>query len=124
MKVFQVRRANDTNDRVFWSKVITTKKEDTGYNLQINTPAKSLKGVLLLFVKHKPYSKPYSSVNEVFYNSNIEKVAITLVSEVNELYLHAMLPRTTLIVNFFENHNSKVTIRNFMNKDYVLFFRL
>lgn len=40
-----------------------------------------------------------------------------------ELYLHAMVPKDHFeqIINLFGNHNSKVTIRNFMNEDYGLF---
>lgn len=63
-------------ERVIRSKVLTMKKEDTSYNLQVDTSAKSLKGVLLLFVDPSKF-KAYSEVNEVFYNPKILKIFIT-----------------------------------------------
>lgn len=42
------------------------KKDDTSYNLQVDTLAKSLKGVLLLFADPAK-RKAYVRVNEVFY---------------------------------------------------------
>ncbi|XP_057311106.1 uncharacterized protein LOC130648967 [Hydractinia symbiolongicarpus] len=108
-------------ERVLRSKVVTIKKADTSYNLQIDTPAKSLKGVLLLFVDPGKV-KAYSGANEVFYNPKIEKISITVEGEPNELYTHAMLPKDHLeqIVNLFGSHDSKV-IGQFFTERYALF---
>lgn len=61
------------------------KKKNTSYNLQIDTLAMSLKGVLLLFIDLVK-CKPYSGVNNVFHNPMIEKTAITIEGEPNEFY--------------------------------------
>lgn len=70
--------------------------------------------------------KPYSGINEVFHSPKIEKVAITVEGQPNELYSHAMLPINYFeqIANHFGSHDSKVIIGNFMNEEYGLLWTL
>lgn len=106
-------------ERILRSKVVIMRKSDTSYNLQIDTPAKSLKGVLLLFVD-PTIVKPYAGKNEVFYNPKFEKVSITVEGEPNELYSHAMVGKDHFegVANLLGGHDSEVTIRQFFNERY------
>lgn len=66
------------------------KKNDTPINLQVDTPAKRFKGILLLLID--PFIvKGYSGVNEDFYNPKIEKILITVKGEPKELHLDTMV---------------------------------
>ena len=60
-------------DRILRARIIPLDKSDTSFSVDINSPSKSLKGVLLIFTQE-------------FYNPKIMKVEVTVEGVPNELY--------------------------------------
>ena len=63
---------------------ITKKKSDTLWNININVPARSMKGILMLF------EDPDKTSTEDFVNPKITKVEITIEGVPNQLYRQGM----------------------------------
>ena len=57
--------------------------------MDINSPSKSLKGVLLIFTKERSATK-FNQDTEKFFNPNITKVEVTVEGVPNELYAQNM----------------------------------
>ena len=79
---------------IFYERVLryTTQrkcKSDKMWNFGINVPARSMKGILMLF---KEPESPFSRNTEVFYNPKIEKVSVTIEGVPNKLFSQGMLP--------------------------------
>ena len=64
-------------------------KSDTSFSVDINSPSKSLKGVLLIFTQERNATK-FARDTEEFYNPKITKVEITVEGVPNELYAQNM----------------------------------
>ena len=64
-------------------------KSDTSFSVDINSPSKSLKGVLLIFTQEKNATK-FTRDTEEFYNPKITKVELTVEGVPNELYAQNM----------------------------------
>ena len=62
-------------DRVSRHRKIKANKSDTLWNINVNTPARSMKGILLLF---EDRAAPYARDTEAFYNPKITKVETTI----------------------------------------------
>lgn len=109
-------------ERVLRSKVVTLQKADTSWNLQLDTPSKSLKGVLLSFLDPS-VTKPYGGGNEKYYNPQIQKIEVTVEGEPSQLYSHSLTPKDHLegIVNLFGSHDSTVTLGQYLTERYALF---
>ena len=73
-------------DRILRHRQISVNKSDTMWNWSFNTPCKSLKGMLVLFEKEKPYTRDTSK----FYNPKIQKVSVTVEGKPNQLYAQGM----------------------------------
>ena len=73
-------------DRILRSRIIPLNNSDTSFSVDINSPSKSLKGVLLIFTKERSDTK-FKRDTEEFYNPNITKVEITAEGSPNELYV-------------------------------------
>ena len=73
-------------DRVLRHRQIKVNKADTMWNWSINTPCKSLKGILVLFEEEKPYQRDTSK----FYNPKIQKVSVIVEGKPNQLYAQGM----------------------------------
>ena len=71
-------------DRILRHRKIVQNKSDTLWNINLNIPAKSMKGVLMLF------EEPTRDSSETFYNPKIEKVEITIEGVPNQLYSQGM----------------------------------
>ena len=56
------------------------------WNWSLNTPCKSLKGILVLFEEEKSYVRDTSK----FYNPKIQKVTVTIEGKPNQLYSQGM----------------------------------
>ena len=56
------------------------------WNWEINTPCKSLKGILVLFEEEKPYKRDTSK----FYNPKIQQVSVIVEGRPNQLYAQGM----------------------------------
>ena len=76
-------------DRILRSRVIPLKDSDTNFSVDINSPSKSLKSVLLIFTKERSATK-FEQDTEEFYNPKITKVEVTVQGSPNELYAQNM----------------------------------
>ena len=72
-------------DRILRARIIPLNKSDTSFSVDINSPSKSLKGVLLIFTQERSATK-FARDTEEFYNPKITKVEITVEGVPNELY--------------------------------------
>ena len=71
-------------DRVLRHRKITKNKSDTLWNINLNVPAASMKGILMLF------EDPDRTSTESYYNPKIEKVEVTIEGVPNQLYSQGM----------------------------------
>ena len=76
-------------DRILGSLVIPLDKSDTSFSVDITSPSKSLKGVLLIFTQERSATK-FTRDTEEFYNPKITKVEVTAEGSPNELYAQNM----------------------------------
>ena len=76
-------------DRILRARIIPLDKSDTSFSVDINSPSKSLKGVLLIFTKERSATK-FTRDTEEFYNPKITKVEVTVEGVPNELYAQNM----------------------------------
>ena len=60
-------------DRILRARIIPLNNSDTSFSVDINSPSKSLKGVLLIFTKERSATK-FSHDTEEFFNPKITKV--------------------------------------------------
>ena len=72
-------------DRILRARIIPHNNSDTSFSVDINSPSKSLKGVLLIFMKERSAPK-FSHDTEEFFNPKITKVEVTVERVPNELY--------------------------------------
>ena len=71
-------------DRILRACIIPLNKSDTSFSDDINSPSKSLKGVLLIFTQERSATK-FARDTEEFYNPKITKVEVTMEGVPNEL---------------------------------------
>ena len=76
-------------DRILRARIIPLNNSDTSFSVDINSPSKSLKGVLLIFTKERSATK-FSHNTEEFFNPKITKVEVTVEGVPNELYPQKM----------------------------------
>ena len=76
-------------DRILRARIIPLNKSDTSFSVDINSPSKSLKGVLLILTQEKSATK-FSRDTEEFYNPKISKVEVTVEGVPDELYAQNM----------------------------------
>ena len=76
-------------DRILRAHIILLNKSDTSFLVDINSPSKSLKGVLLIFTQEGSATK-FASDTEEFYNLKITKVEVNVEGVPNELYAQNM----------------------------------
>ena len=73
-------------DRILRARIIPLNNSDTSFSVDINSPSKSLKGVLLIFTKERRVTRD----TEEFFNPKITKVEVTVEGVPNELYAQNM----------------------------------
>ena len=73
------------SDRILRARIIQLNKSNTSFSVDINSPSKSLKGVLLIFTQERSATK-FARDTEKFYNPKITKVEVTVEGVPNELY--------------------------------------
>ena len=76
-------------DRILRARIIPLNNSDTSFSVDINSPSKSLKGVLLIFTKERSATK-FSCDTEEFFNPKITKVEVTVEGMPNEFYAQNM----------------------------------
>ena len=69
-------KSNILYDRIFRARIIPLNNSDTSFSVDINSPSKSLKGVLLIFTKERSATK-FTHDTEEFFNPKITKVEVT-----------------------------------------------
>ena len=74
-------------DRVLRHRKITANKSDSLWNINLNVPARSMKGLLMLF---EDPAAAFARDTEAFYNPKITKVEITIEGVPNQLYSQGM----------------------------------
>lgn len=79
-------------DRILRHRKMTVNKDQTVWNINLNTPATSMKGILMIFEDPSTGGASYSRDPEKFYNPKIKKVEVTIEGVPNQLYAHGMLP--------------------------------
>ena len=72
-------------NRILTACIIQLDKSDTSFLVDINSPSKSLKGVLLIFTQERSATK-FARDTEECYNPKITKVEVTVQGVPNELY--------------------------------------
>ena len=80
-------------DRILRARIIPLNKSDTSFSVDINSPSKSLKGVLLIFTQERSATKfatKFARDTEEFYNPKITRFEITVEGVPNELYAQNM----------------------------------
>ena len=76
-------------DRILRARIIPLNDSSTSFSVDINSPSKSLKGVLLIFTKERSATK-YNRDTEEFFNPKITKVEVTVEGVPNEFYAQNM----------------------------------
>ena len=76
-------------DRILKAHIIPLNDSDTSFSVDIYSPSKSLKGVLLIFTKERSATK-FTRNTEEFFNPKITKVEVTVEGVPNELYAQNM----------------------------------
>ena len=76
-------------DRILRARIIPLNKSDTSFSVDVNSPSKSLKGVLLIFTQERSSTK-FARDTEEFYNPKITKVEVNVEGVPNELYAQNM----------------------------------
>ena len=74
-------------DRILRHRKINKDKSDTLWNINLNVPARSMKGILMLF---EASPSAFARTTESFYNPKIEKVEVTIEGIPNQLYSQGM----------------------------------
>ena len=107
--------------RVLRQRKMVCNKSDAVWNINLNTPAKSMTGILLLF-EDVNASQAYQRNTEQFYNPKIKKVSITIEGKPNQIYASGLLPHQHWdeIVKFFGNPTSYVDQTNYFQAYYGL----
>ena len=72
-------------DRILRARIIPLNNTDTSFSVDINSPSKSLKGVLLIFTKERSATK-FTCDTEEFFNPKITKVEVTVEGVPSGLY--------------------------------------
>ena len=76
-------------DRILRARIIQLNKSNTSFSVDINSPLKTFKDVLLIFTKERSATK-FAGDTEEFYNPKITKVEVTVEGVPNELYAQNM----------------------------------
>ena len=76
-------------DRVLRHRKMTMDKTNTLWNINLNVPARSMKGILMLF-ELVAAQQPFARNTEAFYNSQITKVEVTIEGIPNQLNSQGM----------------------------------
>ena len=72
-------------DRILRARIIPLNNSNTSFSIDINSPSKSLKGLLLIFTKERSATK-FTCDTEEFFNPKITKVEVTVDGVPDELY--------------------------------------
>jgi hypothetical protein len=107
--------------RVLRQRKVMYNKSDAVWNVNINTPCRSLTGILLLFVDEDA-GKNFNRNPEAFYNPKISKVSIIVEGKPNQLYANGLLPYQMWdeVAKFAGNELSSLDHKLYFNSQYAL----
>ena len=77
------------HDRVLRHRKMKMDKSNTLWNINLNVPARSMKGILMLF-ENVAAQQPFARSTEAFYNPKTTKVEVTIEGIPNQLYSQGM----------------------------------
>ena len=83
-------------DRVIRHSKESLDKSDTVWNIAMAPQARSMKGILILFVDPADGGTDYARDSEKFYNPKIKKASVIMDGNPNQLYASGMLPHNHL----------------------------
>ena len=99
-------------DRILRARIIPLNNSNTSFSVDINSPSKSLKGVLLIFMKERSTTK-FTCDTEEFFNPKITKVEVTVEGVPNVLYAQNMEYRhqyDEIVKHFAEGREKKLEL--------------
>ena len=76
-------------NRVLVHRKMTMDQSNALFDTNLNVPARSMKGILLLF-EHVAAQQPFARNTDAFYNPKITKVKVTIKGIPNQLYSQGM----------------------------------
>ena len=76
-------------DRILRARIIQLTDSSTSFSVDINSPSKSFKGVLLIFTEERS-ATIFNGDTEEFFNPKITKVEVTVEGSPNELFSQGM----------------------------------
>ena len=76
-------------DRILRHRKMTMDMYNTQWSISLNVPARSMKGILMLF-ENVAVQQPFARNTEAFYNPQITKVEVTIERIPNQLYSQGM----------------------------------
>ena len=85
----EYKKSSILYDRILRACIIPLNNSDTTFSVDINSPSRSLKGVLLIFMKERSATN-FNQDTEEFFNPKITKVEVTVEGVPNELYAQNM----------------------------------
>ena len=93
-------------NRILRARIVSLNDSSTSFSVDINSPSKSLKGVLLIFTKERSATK-FTRDTKEFFNLKITKVEVSAEGVPNELYAQNMEYRhqyNEILKHFAEGH--------------------
>ena len=82
-------KSSNLYDRILRSRITPLNDSDTTFSVDINSLSKSIKGVLLIFMKERSATK-FNRDTAEFFSPKITKVEVTVEGSPNELYAQDM----------------------------------
>jgi hypothetical protein len=79
-------------ERIIRYSKLSLNKSDTIWNIKMEPQAKSIKGILILFIDPADGGANYARDSEKFYNPKIKKVSVALGGKPNQLFASGMEP--------------------------------
>lgn len=79
-------------DRVRCQERTLKDKSDSEWTINLNVPARSMKGILMLFEDPAAGGAPWARDSENFYNPKVTKVEVTIEGVPNQLFSKGMAP--------------------------------
>jgi hypothetical protein len=89
----QIQNQFQSKLAIYYDRIIRHRMDrdntDTLWNFNLNTPARSFKGILMIF---ETKTEPFQRNSEKFFNPKIKKVSVIIEGKPNQVYASGMLP--------------------------------
>ena len=107
-------------DKILRTLIVPLNDSSTSFSVDINSPSKSLKGVLLIFTEERSATK-FNRDTEELFNPKITKVEVIVEGVPNELYAQNMEYRhqyEEIIKHFRKDRFINISDTQFLNVVY------